>query len=299
LARREGDVLVAADRGLFVAGAARLSWSQASPALGATLDVDVKGSGKSETIWLASASGLYRIASDKLERWILPGEAGAPTAVGQASDRVLAAFGARLYEIDTASRMAFAVTHDFGAIRAITLGPGGAAYLASERALVVREAGGNYLHHEIAGVSDVSADPRAGVYFTCQRGIGVARAPRQIEGLAPLPAPAGARLIASDDAGKVWVGEGAKLSGFALGKPISFAKDVKPIFEQRCATCHAAPAKNNATPVDFLDYAVAVAKRDQVIARISAGQMPPASAEPLSTEQSQLILRWYASGAKP
>jgi uncharacterized membrane protein len=126
-----------------------------------------------------------------------------------------------------------------------------------------------------------------------------ARAASTPELVVPLEPPTAPRVLTSDDAGGVWLGEGTAISGWTLGTPMSFETDVKPVLESYCSVCHAPPGANDAPPIDFLDYDVAVAKSAQVAQRIGTGQMPPASATPLPADSHQIILRWIASGASP
>jgi hypothetical protein len=306
IARRTDNLLVAADNGFFHTDGSRLLWSPASAELDelAVVGMAVTGSDESEIVWIAASDGLYQLAGGNLARWTLDGESGSPTAVLDAGDRLLVAFGDALYEIDTAAAIAWRVPLELGAVHAMALGPGGIAWLATDAGLVARN-GAAYTLHTLSAdesgvaVADVALDPKEGLYAATAIGVVVVRADGALDGMVPLEPPAESRRLTTDDAGNVWLGEGTAVTGWTLGTPISFETDVSPVFEQYCMPCHTAPGANEAPPVDFLDHEVAVSYRPQVTQRLATGLMPPASATPLPAESYELILRWYASGANP
>lgn len=89
--------------------------------------------------------------------------------------------------------------------------------------------------------------------------------------------------------------------------PVSYARQVAPIFQARCAECHGAETKE--AGLDLSNYA-AVMKGSEygtvieagnpaeslVIEMVTAGEMPQ-DADPLSEEEIALIRAWIQAGA--
>jgi len=92
----------------------------------------------------------------------------------------------------------------------------------------------------------------------------------------------------------------------------SFAKDVKPIFDKRCVTCHSKRLKGGysietydkvMTSGDHAPVIVVGNAADSTLAKMlrgvktpAGGQMPPG--KPLKKEQIDLIERWINQGAQ-
>jgi mono/diheme cytochrome c family protein len=103
--------------------------------------------------------------------------------------------------------------------------------------------------------------------------------------------------------------------GFALAPeastvpagPVSYARQVAPIFQARCAECHGAETKE--AGLDLSNYAAAMkgsefgtvieagdAAGSLLIEMVSAGEMPQ-DADPLPEEEIALIRAWIQAGA--
>jgi mono/diheme cytochrome c family protein len=92
----------------------------------------------------------------------------------------------------------------------------------------------------------------------------------------------------------------------------SFAKDVKPILDKRCSSCHSRRPKGNFSIVDYNsvmttgDHAPVITAGDASNSTLAemlngvktdaGGQMPPS--RPLTSEQIKLIERWIDQGAQ-
>jgi quinol---cytochrome c reductase cytochrome c subunit, bacillus type len=92
----------------------------------------------------------------------------------------------------------------------------------------------------------------------------------------------------------------------------SFAKDVKPILDKRCASCHGRRPKGNFSVADYNSVMTSGDNAPVIIAGDAAnstlvkmlngvetdagGQMPPS--RPLKADQIKLIERWIAQGAQ-
>lgn len=97
----------------------------------------------------------------------------------------------------------------------------------------------------------------------------------------------------------------------AEDRPISFSRDIRPIFSGRCYACHGPDDANRKAdlrldvPEGVQDVIKSSAgKTSELVARITSTdpdlQMPPAAAKkpPLSAEEIALVKRWVAQGAK-
>src|SRR5471030_1646319 len=90
------------------------------------------------------------------------------------------------------------------------------------------------------------------------------------------------------------------------GKPVTFTKDVAPIFQQKCESCH---RPNNMAPMSLLTYEEARPWAKSIAARVGARQMPPwhidktvgiqqfKNDRSLSDDQIDTIVKWVADGA--
>ncbi len=92
-------------------------------------------------------------------------------------------------------------------------------------------------------------------------------------------------------------------------QPVDFQKDVAPIFQKHCLSCHSAEKKKGdlslATPEDLLEGGYVVPGDVESSALLELIVVPPGkprpempkSGKPLSEKQIQLIRRWIAQGA--
>jgi hypothetical protein len=79
--------------------------------------------------------------------------------------------------------------------------------------------------------------------------------------------------------------------------PPTYARDVRPILERRCAKCHAgdgeAAAEHNFSKVDTLR-----AQRADLSDQIGGCAMPPRSEGELPASEARVLLAWVACGAR-
>jgi uncharacterized membrane protein len=80
----------------------------------------------------------------------------------------------------------------------------------------------------------------------------------------------------------------------ASGLP-SYEREVAPIIEQRCATCHY-PGNTQSEDV-FADYDDVYSIRQTVLTRVYSCAMPPDTAPSLTLEERRALLRWFVCGA--
>src|SRR5579872_2594900 len=90
------------------------------------------------------------------------------------------------------------------------------------------------------------------------------------------------------------------------GKPVTFTKDVAPIFQQKCESCH---RPNNMAPMSLVTYEDARPWAKSIAARVGARQMPPwhidktvgiqefKNDRSLNDQQIDTIVKWVAEGA--
>lgn len=75
-----------------------------------------------------------------------------------------------------------------------------------------------------------------------------------------------------------------------------YSKDVAPIIEARCATCHSAGGQAGEKPLDT--YAEVYSLRTNVLTRVYGCKMPPAGATQLTEAERATLLAWLVCGAK-
>lgn len=76
---------------------------------------------------------------------------------------------------------------------------------------------------------------------------------------------------------------------------LTYKKDAQPVFQQWCAACHN-PQSSAAQP-NWLDYNVAVAKKDRIYERVWVlKNMPPQGGMP--DDQRAIIAQWITQGAR-
>lgn len=80
----------------------------------------------------------------------------------------------------------------------------------------------------------------------------------------------------------------------ALSTSPTYTKDIKPIFEKRCAQCHNSnwPAKN------WLDYDTVKKHKDVIKLRVENKTMPPGNNTQMTEEERKKVIQWVKDGAK-
>lgn len=78
-----------------------------------------------------------------------------------------------------------------------------------------------------------------------------------------------------------------------LKNNLSYNKDIKPIFQNRCILCH-----NESVPErNWMDYKTAKKKKDKIKLRIENKTMPPYD-NGITEKERREIIDWVNSGAK-
>jgi hypothetical protein len=306
IGRRSANVLVAADNGIFHTSGDKLLVSPASAeltALGITA-LATENSPSGERMWFSTSSGLYDLAGNKLSKWTVDEETGTPTAIATSDKLVFVAYGDKLYELNVETEEAGLVPHTFGTIHSIAHGAENTIYVAADKGFFERGADGGYTQYTLSDGAEPAVayaaifDPKKGMFGLTSAGIVLAEPGKTPAGVMPVPESLAGTTIpmaTADDIGNIWFGAGSKLEGLKLGSTLTFDTDVVPVFRAYCNSCHLGGA--NYSPIIKLDdYETVVAMSAKINSRISAGQMPPASATPMPAEAFEILLRWEASG---
>lgn len=317
IAPYEDGLLVAADNALFFTSGGVLQLSLGNDALhplgisAMTSRVgDEDGDGEPEVhLTLVGSDGAYELAGASITQWSVDGESGPPTAAFAQKDWLYLAFGDRVYEVEKASSTAYPLVFDIGKVSAIacdslSCDPGSLLYFATDQGLVERGSDGNYTLYPLAatGEAAVAAEQfafdggRQRLYAMAGDWVLRVRAGEVPDAVATLKKGEFPRRMAFDKLGDMWVGNGTQVESFALGTPLSFAADVKPIMHEYCSQCHAT-GDNGAPPIDFETHDVMVAITDTVLMRISDGSMPPPGYQKVPKEKFQLLQDWAPTKA--
>ena len=101
---------------------------------------------------------------------------------------------------------------------------------------------------------------------------------------------------------------GQAATSVASGQPVSFAKDITPILQTTCISCHG--GEKTSKGLDLKTYASLMtgsqsgavitpgdAAKSMLVVSVQAGKMPKRGA-PLSADQIQLLVNWVNAGAK-
>jgi len=297
LARRDLGLLVSAEAGLFHTFEGALLPSPASAALSGATALALARDGALEVVWAALPDGLHRLDDKAHERIVIPDEPGAPSAIAALAEVVLVAFGERLYELDTGDLAYRVVPAALGSIEHAA-SAGDRLFVGGPAGLLERRADGTFLlYPSLAPVLALATDPHDIAYARVADGV-LRLDPSGPVGFAPSPDPSASLVgLALDRDGHLWLGVGAALLRLSTGRVVSFAADLAPTLEARCGSCHA--EGDGAPRRDFADYDIALALSEAIFTRISTGLMPPPPSPPLTPEEYDLLVRWYAGERAP
>ena len=310
-------LLVAADSALFFTSGGVVQLSKGSDELhplgisAITVRVaDEDEDGDDEIhLTLIGSEGVYELAGADLTEWTVAGESGAPTAAFAQRDRLYLAYGDRVYEVDKPNKTAYPLVFDVGAVSAIACDSlacdeGSLLYFATDEGLVERGSDGGYTLFPLAaeGQPPVPAEafafdaPRQRLYAVAGDWVLRVRAGEIPEAAATLPAGDFPRKVAFDKLGDMWALDGPDVTSFALGTPLSFATDIRPVMAEYCAVCHK-EAKKGAPKIDFESYGDMVQYTEVAITRIADGSMPPPGYQKMPKEKFQLLQDWAVDKA--
>ncbi len=260
---------------------------------------------------LLAEGGAYELSGGELRAWKVEGEGGAPTAALAQKDRLYLAFGRRVYEVDKATETAYPLVFDIGEVRAIACNSracdeGSLIYFASDAGLVERSPDGAYTLYPLA-VEGEAATPVEGFALDGGKQRLYALAGSQVlrvrggelpDAVATLdPEGDAGRTMAVDKLGDVWASQGLTVKKLALGTPLSFATDVKPVMHEYCSECHT-PGIQGAPKIDFEAFETMAGIVDTALMRVATGTMPPISyPKKLPKEKLQILQDWAVTKA--
>lgn len=299
--RGETGWFVVGDNGLFLDAASALAPSPLTAALtGRKLrGLDVTGSGAGEVLWISSDEGAL-VRRGNLLTTLAISSGKAEAAVGIDGHRALLFGGGGTWEADIDTGGLRRVGGALGAVHGFDHDVDGTVYVATDSGLLGRTPSGDLSVRTFAAagaagrkVSAVSVglDGVAAVVETDVVVMGASGS--QVVG----QTAAGAK-VAFDANGDLWVAAEGKLSRLAAGKPVSFARDVKPFMTQRCQSCHASGA-GGAPLRAFDDYETAKAASGEIVKRLRADArpvMPPPSMGKLAPADYRVVVRWALTG---
>jgi hypothetical protein len=303
MASRLSGTLVAAENGIFHTYKSQLLVSPLSESLAGrqVQSMAVTTSGGNEIVWVAVGDALIAVNDTLFDEVVIAEESGAPSVIGAVGDVLVAAFETRLYEIHTGDWSYVVVDELPAPVRAMNAQAGVMA-IATDAGLVTRRPGGVYTRFTLSDDTTGTAVISAAVDLTGRAlgltAVGLVRAAEgTLEGVALFDEANEATQMALDSYGNAWVGDGKTLVGWKIGNPVSFETAVKPILEGTCNTCHTDGV--TAPYHDFGDYGTAQSLANDIVQRVSTGQMPPAPVPPLGDEDYQILISWYATGLNP
>lgn len=310
MARRgEQGLLVAAAQGVFHDRSGALLPSPARETLAGReiLSVDVFGEGANEELWIATSQGPLHVRSGALASFSVSGAGANPDAVvGVGADRALVTAGGAVYLVDVGAVQVERLGDGVGRALGFDRGDDGTLYVATEHGLLTRTKMGRVELRTFAEAGQPGALVRAvtaaygGVYALVGDSlVQIDGDAARIVGTAAGAAPA--QGIAVDSNGDLWATAGGALARHATGRPVSFARDVKPFFDRHCGSCH--ETGSGGAPVHhFGDYEIAKAKSAVIVQRLKAQgapPMPPTNVEILTSRDYSVVVRWVAGGMQP
>lgn len=317
IAPYQDGLLIAADNALFFTNGGALQLSQGNDALHplgitaiTTRIADDDGDGTSDLhLTIAGSDAAYELTGESMTKWTVGGESGAPTAAFAQKDRVYVAFGHHVYEIDKASQKAYPLIFDVGFVTSIACDSlaceeGSLLYFATDEGLAERGSDGGYSLYPLAeeGAAPLPVESfafdagRQRLYAIAGDWVLRVHAGVVPEAVATVAKGDSPRRMAFDKLGDLWAGQGSEVQSFALGTPLSFASDVKPILHEYCAFCHTG-GDNGAPVIDFEDYDTAVEFTDKALSRIADGSMPPPGYPGVPKEKLQILQDWAPTKA--
>lgn len=79
----------------------------------------------------------------------------------------------------------------------------------------------------------------------------------------------------------------------AMSDSLTYTKDTKPIFEQRCSQCHNStwPDKN------WMDYETAKKNKNAIKIKVKDQLMPPGNMTNMTTQERDIMIKWVDQGA--
>ncbi|MFT7623551.1 MAG: hypothetical protein ACI9WU_002734, partial [Myxococcota bacterium] len=278
LAARDDGAFVVSEGGLLHSWEDRLLWSPLGALFsGQTIfDVAATGAGDSEVVWIAADDGVHEISTDTWRRWDIATEApiSAITPGYGLADGVVVDF-----------ELGGVLRPSLGTVRSLRRS-GDVVWFAADQGLT--RSGEAWTQWTLGGTPANAVN--AGLALAGDLVVDVQAGAQIAQGL-------NGRDLTQDRFGNVWVLGQAEVHGVMVGNGPTFADDVAPVLQSRCAYCHAAGVI--APKHDLTDYQTVVALWDSVLSRVTTGQMPPDDVPGLEDDELQALLAWVEGGLQP
>jgi len=316
LARRSsGGALIQAQNGLFQDQDGYLLFSPMSASLMSMspTTMDALGNEPSEELWFSASAGALYVGGGAVQTYDVNGATGAPDAVVPAgAGQAVIAWDGSAYLLDLNVNALTDVGDDLSKVNGFDHGDDGTVYLATSAGLYARTRAGAASLYTFADPGQPAANVLAvgsafgSVYVaTATQLLSLDGSTAHVQ--ATLAQGQAGRSIAVDTNGDAWVIDQGQLAHFLTGKPVSYATDVKPFFDQHCTVCHwtssSGTTANGAPATDFDDFATAVSIAPLAINRMEANgylPMPPPTAnDPLTPTDYAVVIRWAGGGYQP
>jgi hypothetical protein len=299
--QQDGNLLVAAANGLFVSSGSSLEISPLSASLpqGAVISsMSSFGSGASEQLWFISGTALALLSNGNVQVVTLPNTTSPQVVVAMGENQAAVVANGVLVSVDLTIKETLILVPGVGNAYGAARDSAGTAWFATDSGLISFSSTGTLVAQTMSGTS--TPDRVCGV-FADSNGVYAATGTDllQVSGTsatilyASLGSQSGTCPLAVDSKGGVYVDDGSV--GYFPNTPlISFAKQVEPILNQYCATCHAT-GKNQA-PIDSFstDYMTAMSESSTIAAYITGNPplMPLSGYPQLSASDLSIVLGW-------
>jgi hypothetical protein len=309
MAPRAGGVLVLADSGLFYTDDAQLVYSPLNEAIdGLELtNIAVSGEGDTEIVWLVGVDALYRVTEGALGEVTLP-DASAPASHAAEVDGValVALQNGTVWEVGTGDDWAARrLDADLGSVHAMVAG-GGEIAAATDAGILWRDGEGAYALVDVgapvtAMVHDGGAGGDTSGFTALTSDTMIQLAGGEVTRSVSIAEGDLDRSVTVDVRGHAWISEGAGVVGVMVGELVGFdeagCSGTSPcrVMSDNCNVCHLDGSQ--APKHDFSVYAEALALADDIVHRVSTGNMPQGFS--LSDPAYEALLTWYITGQNP
>lgn len=263
-------------------------------------------------LWIGTTAGLYLFTNDELSSFDSTMAAKSLATFTGSSDIVVTTVAGQLeaYRHDGTNWIRRDLSTE-GALDAVVPAAGGRMVGTSGGMLLTRvsiEAGkagwqGQAIDsapeaEAATGVQAIASDPTTGavwavdaaaMYRIESTGVSISKLQRP-----PSMGAVTAANVTSD--GAIWLSDGTTLRRVgSAGEPVSYAKNIAPLSETNCNSCHFTPLGTGPMSLETLDQWLLFI--DKSIVRVEDGTMPPSG--PLTGSDADLVRRWKADGLRP
>jgi hypothetical protein len=299
--QQDGNLLVAAANGLFVSsgGSLRLSpFSSVVPQGAVISSMSTFGTGDAEQLWFISGTALALASNGAVQVVSLPNTASPQQVVAMAENQAAIVADGEMVAVNLNINETLVLVPGVGNAYGSARDASGTAWFATDSGLISFSPAGALVALTMSGSSTPS---RVCGVFADSSGVFAATGSNlvQVSGTSAsilygsLASTTGTCPLAVDSKGGIYVDDGTV--GYFPNTPlISFARQVEPILNMYCATCHATGTNN--APIDSFstDYMTAVNESQTISAYITGSPplMPLAGFPQLTASDLSTVLGW-------